>query len=310
MRGTLNWALSNNLTAGESLVSGLISAVQGYGGFRPTSSNYCGSEAITNLTTVFAAQGWDLSLDGALQPRVLDSLTGKALTSALQAYADRARRGSLDSPLLAGTAKDLLEATAAQGEAKRRREGVVAQTRRSMLDLQQEANQKEASLIQELAKAQYQETLTLLRASVDGTVQQLAVHTVGGVVTPAQQLMVIVPSNQPVEVEAMLEKKDVGFVRIGQSVTVKVETFTFTKYGTVEGEAVSISNDAIEDEKRGRTYSSSIRLKSDGLMIKGQRVALTPGMSVTAEVKTDQRRVIDYFLSPLQLHVDESLRER
>lgn len=113
VRGTLSWALSNNPSAGESLVAGLVATVQGYGGFRTTSSNYCGSEAITNLTSVFAAQGWDLSSDGSLQPRLLDSLTGKALTSALVAYADRARRGSLDSPLLAGTAKDLLEATAA-----------------------------------------------------------------------------------------------------------------------------------------------------------------------------------------------------
>lgn len=113
VRGTLSWALSNNLPAGELLVSGLIATIQGYGGFRPTSSNYCGEEAITNLIAVFAAQGWDLSSAGSLQPRVLDSLTGKALTVALQAYADRARRGSLDSPLLAGTAKDLLEATAA-----------------------------------------------------------------------------------------------------------------------------------------------------------------------------------------------------
>ena len=113
VRGTLSWALSNNASAGESLVAGLISTVQGYGGFRSSSSNYCGVEAITNLTTVLAAQGWDLLPDGSLQPRVLDSLSGKALTSALQAYADRARRGSLDSPLLAGTAKDLLEATAA-----------------------------------------------------------------------------------------------------------------------------------------------------------------------------------------------------
>nr|WP_180164562.1 abortive infection family protein [Stenotrophomonas sp. SbOxS2]NYT97651.1 abortive infection family protein [Stenotrophomonas sp. SbOxS2] len=113
VRGVLNWALSNNPSAGEALVSGIISTVQGYGGFRSTSSNYCGSEAIANLTAVFATQGWDLSSDGSLQPRLLDSLTGKALTEALQTYADRARRGSLDSPLLAGTAKDLLEATAA-----------------------------------------------------------------------------------------------------------------------------------------------------------------------------------------------------
>ncbi|AZD68257.1 hemolysin D [Pseudomonas chlororaphis] len=204
----------------------------------------------------------------------------------------------------------VLQSTAAQAEARRRREGVVAQNRRAMLDLQQEANQKAASLVQELAKARYQETLTSLKAPVDGTVQQLAIHTVGGVVTPAQPLMVIVPADQPVEVEAMLENKDVGFVRAGQPVTVKVETFTFTKYGTVDGEVLSVSNDAIEDEKRGLIYSSRIRLKSDHLLVNGQRVALSPGMSITAEVKTDQRRVIDYFLSPLQQHVDESLRER
>ncbi|MGE8100995.1 HlyD family type I secretion periplasmic adaptor subunit [Pseudomonas fluorescens] len=204
----------------------------------------------------------------------------------------------------------VLQSTAAQGEARRRREGVVAQNRRAMLDLQQEANQKAASLVQELAKARYQETLTSLKAPVDGTVQQLAIHTVGGVVTPAQPLMVIVPTDQPVEVEAMLENKDVGFVRAGQPVTVKVETFTFTKYGTVDGEVLSVSNDAIDDEKRGLIYSSRIRLNTDHLMVNGQRVALSPGMSVTAEVKTDQRRVIEYFLSPLQQHVDESLRER
>jgi hemolysin D len=202
------------------------------------------------------------------------------------------------------------QSTAAQNEARRRREGVVAQTRRAMLDLQQEASQKEASLVQQLAKAHYQETLTQLKASVAGTVQQLAIHTVGGVVTPAQALMVIVPMDQPVEVEAMLENKDVGFVRAGQAVTVKVETFTFTRYGTVEGEVLSVSNDAIEDEKRGPIYSSRIRLKTNRLIINGQSVALSPGMSVTAEVKTDQRRVLDYFLSPLQQHIDESLRER
>lgn len=204
----------------------------------------------------------------------------------------------------------VLQSTAARGEAQRRREGVVAQTRRSMLDLQQEAVQKEASLVQLLTKARYQEALTQLKASVAGTVQQLAVHTVGGVVTPAQALMVIVPTDQPVEVEALLENKDVGFVRAGQAVTVKVETFTFTRYGTVEGEVIGVSNDAIDDEKRGPVYSSRIRLKEDYLNIKGERVALSPGMSVTAKVKTDQRRVLDYFLSPLRQHVQESLRER
>ncbi|WP_414148665.1 HlyD family type I secretion periplasmic adaptor subunit [Erwinia sp. BNK-24-b] len=204
----------------------------------------------------------------------------------------------------------VLQHTAALEEARRRRENVIAQNRRAMLDLLQEARQKVAVQVQELAKARYQENLASLTAPVAGTVQQLAVHTVGGVVTPAQALMVIVPANQPVEVEAMLENKDVGFVHVGQAVTVKVETFTFTRYGTLAGEVLNVSEDAIEDEKRGLVYSSRIRLKSDQIKINGRQVALSPGMSVTAEIKTDRRRVIDYVLSPLQQHIDESMRER
>ncbi|MEW9679099.1 HlyD family type I secretion periplasmic adaptor subunit [Pseudomonas sp. TE50-2] len=204
----------------------------------------------------------------------------------------------------------VIEFTASRKEAERRREGTLAQTRRSMLDLQQQAEQQVASLTQELKKAEQRDHLMSLTAPVDGTVQQLAIHTVGGVVTAAQPLLVIVPSDQPVEVEAMLENKDVGFVREGQQASVKVETFTFTKYGTVAGEVVSVSNDAIEDEKRGLIYSSRVRLLQDSIWVRDQKVALSPGMSVTVEIKTDRRKVIDYFLSPLQQYANESLRER
>ncbi|WP_295485196.1 HlyD family type I secretion periplasmic adaptor subunit [uncultured Pseudomonas sp.] len=204
----------------------------------------------------------------------------------------------------------VIELNASRKEAERRREGTLAQTRRSMLDLQQHAEQQIATKTQELRKAEQRDHLMRLVAPVDGTVQQLAIHTIGGVVTAAQPLMVIVPSDQPVEVEAMLENKDVGFVRKGQQATVKVETFTFTKYGTVPGEVVSVSNDAIEDEKRGLIYSSRVRLLQDYIEVGEHQVALSPGMSVTAEIKTDRRKVIDYFLSPLRRHVNESLGER
>lgn len=204
----------------------------------------------------------------------------------------------------------VIELNVSRKEAERRRQGILAQTRRAMLDLQQQSEQKAASLTQELRKAEQRDHLMSLTAPVDGTVQQLAIHTIGGVVTAAQPLMVVVPSDQPVEVEAMLENKDVGFVRAGQTVTVKVETFTFTKYGTVEGEVLSVSNDAIEDETLGPIYSSRVRLLTDSILVRGQRVPLSPGMAVTVEIKTDRRKVIDYFLSPLQQYADESLRER
>lgn len=204
----------------------------------------------------------------------------------------------------------ILQSSAAKHEAERRRDSVIAQTRRAMLDLLQQADQKIASLTQELSKARYQEDLTTVEAPVDGTVQQLSTHTIGGVVTPAQPLMYLVPAGEPVEVEAMLENKDVGFVHAGQKVTIKVETFTFTKYGAVEGQIKSVSTDAIEDEKRGLIFSTKITLDTDHLVVNGRPVPLAPGMSVSAEIKTETRRVIEYFLSPLQQHVSESLRER
>ncbi|MNZ68644.1 Hemolysin secretion protein D, chromosomal [compost metagenome] len=179
-----------------------------------------------------------------------------------------------------------------------------------MLDLQHESEQRAAALTQELKKAEQRNRLMALTAPVDGTVQQLAIHTQGGVVTEAQPLMVIVPSDAPVEVEAMLENKDIGFVRAGQEVEVKVETFTFTKYGVVHGTVLNISNDAIEDEKLGLVYGARIQLRENHIRVGDQNVALSPGMAVRVEVKTDKRRVIDYFLSPLKQYRRESLGER
>jgi hemolysin D len=202
------------------------------------------------------------------------------------------------------------ELKAALKAAQQQRTGVLAQTRRAMLDLQNDADVRAAGLTQELRKAEQRNRLTQLTAPVDGTVQQLAIHTQGGVVTQAQPLMVIVPSDQAVEVDAKLENKDVGFVRPGQAVEVKIETFNFTKYGVIDGTVVSVSSDAIEDEKFGLVYSVRIQLNKNMILVGENLIALSPGMAVTAELKTDKRKVIDYFLSPLKQHAAESLDER
>ncbi len=149
-----------------------------------------------------------------------------------------------------------------------------------------------------------------LAAPVSGTVQQLAVHTVGGVVTPAQPLMVIVPTDDPIEVEAFVENKDIGFVDAGQTAEIKIETFPYTKYGTIPGEVKSVSCDAIQDEKRGLIYSSRVKLERTTVPVESKVVNLSAGMAVTVEIKTGKRRVIEYFLTPLMQHGSESLRER
>lgn len=202
------------------------------------------------------------------------------------------------------------ELSAARLAAQHRRSGAIAQLRRVMLDLDGDAQRRIATLAQELNKAEQRHRLKVLTSPVDGTVQQLAIHTQGGVVTPAQTLMVIVPTGQPVEVEVKVENKDIGFVYPGQAVEVKVETFTFTKYGVVPGVVQSVSDDAIEDERRGLLYSARIRLDNEVLRVGDKKLPLTAGMAVRAEVIVDRRRVISFFLSPLQRHVKESLKER
>lgn len=140
--------------------------------------------------------------------------------------------------------------------------------------------------------------------------QQLAVYTIGGVVTPAQQLMVIVPREQRLEVDAWIENKDIGFVAVGQPVEIKVETFLFTRYGLIAGKVMNISQDAVPLEKGGLIYAARVAMDRSTIVVDGKEVSLSPGMNVTVEIKTGQRRLIEYFLSPLLKAKQESLRER
>lgn len=211
---------------------------------------------------------------------------------------------------LASSRAKVAEIRAALAEARQQQATLAAETRRQLLDQHNLASQRAASLEQEQVKADQRNRLMRLTAPVGGTVQQLAVHTVGGVVTPAQPLMVIVPKDNVLEVEAMLPNKDIGFVNPGQGAEVKVETFPFTKYGTIHGTVTQVSSDAIQDEKLGLVYSTRVKLARDTIQVENKAVRLSPGMAVTIEVKTGTRRVIEYFLSPLMQYGNESLRER
>lgn len=199
---------------------------------------------------------------------------------------------------------------ASVAESRRQSEAFKAEIRRATLDSLKEGQQRAAALEQELSKAQGRGSLTRLLSPVAGTVQQLALHTVGGVVTPAQQLMVIVPGEHPLEVEAMLENKDIGFVRAGQEVAVKLETFPYTTYGAIPGVVLDVSRDAIADEKRGLLYAVRVQLSRTRIAVDGADVPLGFGMVAHVEIKTGQRRVISFFLSPLVKAAQEGLRER
>ncbi|WP_081775062.1 HlyD family type I secretion periplasmic adaptor subunit [Methylobacillus glycogenes] len=211
---------------------------------------------------------------------------------------------------LAALLSRVQEIEAGLRESHSQRLALTAETRRIAMDSLTEAQQRRAALEQELLKAATRSKLMQLTSPVDGTVQQLAMHTVGGVVTPAQALMVIVPKEHPLEVEAFIENKDIGFVKAKQDAEVKIETFQYTKYGTIHAKVTSVSHDAINDEKRGLIYSTRVKMSKFNILVEDTWVNLSPGMAVSVEIKTGKRRVIEYFLSPLIQHTSESLRER
>lgn len=204
----------------------------------------------------------------------------------------------------------LNELSAAITALEKQKNALTAQFRRSALDTAQQGLEQIEQIKPELIKAEQQNRLMTITAPVSGTIQQLAVHTVGGTVTPAQALMAIVPNDATVEVDALVENKDIGFVQVGQHAAVKVDTFKFTKYGIIPAHIASISQDAIDDEQRGPVYSARIALERDTLDVDGRTVRLSPGMTVSVEIKTGQRRVIEYFLTPLLQNGSESLKER
>nr|WP_297383911.1 HlyD family type I secretion periplasmic adaptor subunit [uncultured Roseateles sp.] len=202
------------------------------------------------------------------------------------------------------------EAQAALAESRGSAASYRAETLRTLREREAQSDLKLKQLAEEGAKANKRNQLTKLTAPVDGTVQQLAVHTAGGVVTEAQVLLVLVPDEAEVTAEVVLENKDIGFVRAGQEAEIKLETFPYTRYGTVPATVKSVTADAVNDEKRGAIFPVTLVLGKGAIDVDGKPVRLTPGMNVTAEVKTGRRRVIEYLFNPVQEHVQESLRER
>lgn len=226
------------------------------------------------------------------------------------AVQDRAReRIELERDLATQRAR-LVEAQAASRESESARAAYVAEVRRALREREAQAGLKQQLASQDQAKAAQREKLTVLAAPVSGTVQQLAVHTAGGVVTEAQALMVVVPDGTDVTAEVVLENKDIGFVHSGQHAEIKLETFPFTKYGTVGAVVSRVTADAVSDEKRGALFPAVLAMDAKAIDVDGKRVRLAPGMNVTAEIRTGRRRVIEFLWSPVQRAGKESLRER
>lgn len=181
---------------------------------------------------------------------------------------------------------------------------------RNAIEEMAEAEGQSAMAASELEKSVRRSEFQKIRSPVDGTVQQLTLTTVGGVVQPAEPIMVIVPDDADVVVSAQILNKDIGFIFEGQPVRVKIEAFNFTDYGLIEGVVDNISRDAIPNENLGLVYNTRIKLSKRHLTVNGKRTPIGPGLQVQAEIKTGERRIIDYLLSPIAKTANEAGRER
>jgi len=212
---------------------------------------------------------------------------------------------------LANMRSRLAEVEARLDRAGQEQELVRTEYQRDLLDQLTEARNEREHLHHQIAKARNRQNHFALRAPANGLVQQLAIHTVGGVVTAAQPLLVIVPTASGFEVEAKILNKDIGFVEQRQPVSVKVAAFPFTSYGALPRTIEWVAGDAVLDQELGPVYPVRISLAGHELpnTVNGRIGRITPGMTVTADVKVGRRRVIEYFLGPILRYRDQSLRE-
>jgi hemolysin D len=219
------------------------------------------------------------------------------------------------------------QARDAKAALERQRDAVRSQYAADLLSDLRKAEEQQSELSQDFIKAQNKTSQTALVSPIDGVIDQLAVHTLHGVVSPAEHLMIVVPDNRDLVIEAQLANRDVGFVHAGQAVKVKIETFNFTRYGLIDGKVIGVSKDTAppppaqqsqpgqntappEAHNDAPTYVARIALSRTSMTVDGRVEPLQPGMAITAEIRTGRRSILDYLFSPIAKHADESLHER
>ena len=237
--------------------------------------------------------------------------------------------------ILAGEIGQLGEAEAAIGvinrEMRKTRETAIAENIQKLADAEKQID----DLSNRLAKATSRRQHMTLRAPASGTIYGSSLTTVGQVVMPGEELMRIVPDSLGLEVEAYLQNKDVGFVAIGQAAVIKIESFPFTRYGTIAGSVSRVAHDAIPEpdaqqiegnpakstkasggftagaqRTQNLVFPITIRPERTRIDADGLSVPLSPGMAVTVEIKTGKRRVYEFIFSPLMEVTSTALKER
>ncbi|WP_247894592.1 HlyD family type I secretion periplasmic adaptor subunit [Azospirillum sp. B510] len=207
------------------------------------------------------------------------------------------------------------------------RAAFIDEWRRKTAEELVEQTRQRATLVEQVAKAERRRSLVTLTAPVDAVVLEVAKRSVGSVVREAEPLVTLVPADVPLEVEAEIPSRDIGLVRVGDVVRVKLDAFPFQRHGTLPGEIRTISADAFThdaaqggvqgagvspDSPRpmaGAVFRARIRLTATRLEEVPDGTRLSPGMVASAEIRVGTRSILSYFLYPVIRALDESIRE-
>jgi hemolysin D len=283
-----------------------------------------------------------LRMSIAYQTALIDTLTARVATrqeaidlrvgTKINLY-DAKEEQQRSQSSLASDQGQLIETDAAIGELQSEKTKTLSQFIAENENKAEDASRKADEARQALAKATARLANTKLYAPIDGIVQQLSVTTFGQVVGAGQQLATVTPTDGALQVEALVANMDIGFVRIGQEVAVKLDAFPFTRFGALRGKVVAIAAAAVDEQQAKRSLANAttpgnapesaapgqaqsfvfpvtVAIDETAMRVDGATIPLTPGMTATVDIKTESRRVIDYLLSPLAKTMSEAMTER
>lgn len=187
----------------------------------------------------------------------------------------------------------------------------VKNTAKAQAQTELSAKSTEMSSIQQtLGSLEDRKTRTEIKSPVNGTVKDIKITTVGGVVKPGEDVMEIVPKDDQLLVEARVRPADIAFLHPGQKAMVKISAYDFSIYGGLEGELTDISADSITNEKGESFYRVRVRTKENTLKRKGEILPIIPGMVSTVDILTGHKTVMEYLLKPFIKTLRSSMNER
>ena len=255
------------------------------------------------------ARGLEIAQD---KEQRLESLVAESAISEFQLLEQRSQR--IEYEKNAQAELDTITSTRGEiAEAQSRLANVDASYRKDVMTAMVASKKELYSVEEALKKAEEDARLATVISPASGKVYNLSIHTVGGIVTDAQPLMMIVPNDAPLEFEVYADNKDIGFIKVGQDAEVKVSTFNFQKYGMVDAKVEEIAATAVSnlnDPEKNEKFKLLLRPVKNNVEVEGQPMELTPGMNVNAEIKIKEKRIIDFFLDPFRRYRHEALHER